>query len=252
MRLSTISIAALALASATPAFAQDEADTNPFTITGNVTAVSDYRFRGLSQSHEGPAAQGGLTVSHETGLYANVWASTIDDKVSLPGYGAAEVDFSGGWTKTFDNGLGVDVGLLYYFYADAPKGNKTDFFEPYATVSYTTGPVTAKVGANYAWSQEGLADNDNIYVRGDLAVAIPGTPLTATGHIGYTDGYLGVLSPDSKYMDWSVGAEAVVQGVKVGVQYVDTDISATSNVLFPTANDIGADATVLGYVGFSF
>lgn len=249
MRFTTILLGGAMLAAATPAFAQDDAEpASAITVTGSATAVTDYRFRGLTQTDEKVAAQAGITVSHESGFYASVWASTIDEKVSLPGYGAAEVDLSAGYTKTLSNGIGVDVGLLYYLYPDGASGAKTDFFEPYASVSYTVGPVTAKVGANYAWSgQAGLAGNDSLYLRGDVTLAIPGTPLSVLGHVGRTDGQLGILAPKSKYLDYALGVEAAHDFVKLGVQYVGTDVKPG-----PYANAIGADDTVLGYITFSF
>ena len=41
------------------------------TINGSATVVSDYRFRGISQTNRHFAVQGGLTVSHESGLYVD-------------------------------------------------------------------------------------------------------------------------------------------------------------------------------------
>src|SRR3546814_8148301 len=73
-------------------------------------------------------------------------------------------------------GVTADVGLLYYFY---PKdGNAaTDFFEPYASLSGSLGPVNAKVGLAYAWEgQNALGNDDDIYVYTDLSTAVPGTP----------------------------------------------------------------------------
>jgi len=250
MRFSMITLGGLLLATATPAMAQDEAEpAPPVTLTGSVTGTTDYRFRGITQTKEDVAIQAGLNVNHESGLYAGVWASTLDDTVSLPGYGDVEVDLFAGYTKTLESGIGFDVGLLYYLYPDATKGLDTDFFEPYASVMYTAGPATFKVGANYAWSgQSGLADNDSLYLRGDVTVAVPGTPVSVLGHIGHSDGQLAVLSPDGSYVDWSLGVEAVHKFVKIGVQYVDTDITQTLDY----DKAIGADATILGYLTFSF
>lgn len=250
MRISTITLAGLMLAAATPALAQDETEPAPaVTVTSGVTLTSDYRFRGLSQSDKKVAVQSTVNVNHESGFYVGTWVSTIDDKVSLPGYGGVEVDLYGGYTKTLDNGVGFDVGGLYYYYPDAVSGLDTDFFEPYASVMYTVGPVTAKVGANYAWSgQSGLADNDSLYLRGDLTVAIPNTPVSVLGHIGRTDGQLGVLAPDSKYTDWSLGAEIAQKFVKLGVQYVDTDIPNDAGY----ADAIGADPRAVFYMTLSF
>ncbi len=263
MRYSTLGLGALLLAAATPAFAQDaeapEEASPPITVTGGVTLVSDYRFRGATQTDEGPAVQGTVNLNHESGLYAGVFASSIDGSGKTPaltGYGDVEIDFYAGYTKTLDSGVGFDVGLLYYYYADAASGLNTDFFEPYAAVTYSVGPVSGKVGAAYAWGgQAGLdftaSNDDNLYVYGDLATAIPSTPLTLKGHLGYSNGSLALLNPvgtDESYYDWSVSLEAVGGPFKVGVTYMDTDIDNAGGF----AQRLGRGSTVLGYIGFSF
>lgn len=267
MRISTITFGALMLAAATPAMAQDTAPPKPFSVTGGVTLVSDYRFRGLTQTNGDAAVQSGITVNSSTGLYVGVWTSTIDggDDGSTPaltGYGNAEVDLFGGYTKTLSNGLGFDVGLLYYYYPGGDKGLNTDFFEPYGSVSYTIGPVSTKLGFNYSWGgQSGLdftsGSDDNIYVYGQAGVGIPGTPVTITGHLGYTSGSLGLvnLDPnDDNYWDWSLNAEAVGGPIKVGVTYMDTDITSAYVPSLGGRFDqkLGRGSTVLGYVGYSF
>lgn len=283
MRISTTTLGVLLLAAtATPAFAQDVPTTTtpdakdapaaaptgpekPFKITGGITAISDYRFRGLTQTNGDGAIQGTINVNSAVGFYVGTWASTIDGSGKTPllaGYGDAEVDLYGGYTKTF-SGVTVDGGLLYYYYPSAIKGLNTDFFEPYASASYTIGPVSAKVGGNYAWGgQKGLdftsGKDDNIYVYGEGSVAVPKTPLTLKGHVGYTDGSLGLanLNPtDKNYWDWSGTVEAVGGPFKVGVTYIDTDITAQNRGgLYRKgySQAFGRGATVLAYVGFSF
>ena len=71
-----IACAALALLSSAPAFAQDE-PAKPVTVTGTVGLVSDYRFRGVSQSDRGMAVQGGFTIAHESGAYVGTWGSNL-------------------------------------------------------------------------------------------------------------------------------------------------------------------------------
>ncbi len=317
MRFSHISLGALALAIATPALADPlpaaagspiandvgapaldpmtpvdaaaadapvaPADDAPakaapaFTFTGGVTLISDYRFRGLTQSNEEPVVQATLNINHSSGFYVGTWVSQIDGGLdgstpALRGYGGAEVDLYAGFTKTLPSGLGFDVGLLYYYYATAPSaGPNTDFFEPYASVNYTIGPVNAKLGAAYAWGgQKGLdftsGSDDDIYVYGELAVGVPKTPITLKGHLGYTSGSLGLVNIDSKdnYIDYSLTAEAAISGVKVGVSYVGTNISNEVGVFskgsgstFEQKTDkfaqfYGRGSTVLAYIGYSF
>lgn len=264
MRFTLISLSALALAAAAPAMAQEATETEPtpsVTVTGNFGVVSDYRFRGLSQSHEHVAAQGTINVNHESGLYVGVWGSTIDDVFSLPDYGDYEVDLYGGYTKTLDNGLGFDVGLLYYLYPAAPELsggaiNDTDFFEPYASVNYSIGPANVKVGGTYAWSgQPGLGGNDTFYLYSNLSVAVPNAPVKLLAHVGRSDGALGAFNlaaTDDTYLDWSVGAEASYKGFTFGLSYVDTDITSQRVLGKRFNNGVGGDSTVLGYLTFAF
>ena len=124
--------------------------------------------------------------------------------------------------------VGLDVGLLYYAYPSNAAGFDAEYFEPYVTVTGTLGPVTAKVGANYAWDQDSLGGNDSLYLRTDLSTAIPQTPITLSAHLGYTDG---VLAPpllagtaDDTGLDWSLGASATVLGsLTLGVSYVGVE-----------------------------
>ena len=71
-------------------------------------------------------------------------------------------------------GVTADVGLLYYVY---PNGNVGDanVFEPYASVTGAIGPVTAKVGVAYAWKQDSLGGDDNLYIYNDLGLATANT-----------------------------------------------------------------------------
>ena len=80
----------------------------------------------------------------------------------------------------------------------------------------------------YDPSQKGEGKEDEFYVYGELGFAIPDTPVTLKGHLGYSDGkgYLaaGVNSGDKTYLDYSVGADIVWRSLTFNVSYVDTDI----------------------------
>ena len=212
---------------ATPAFAQDEeTEESSISVAGNVAIVSDYRFRGVSLSAGDPAIQGGVTVSHDSGFYIGAWGSSIDDG-GLETYGEMELDLFGGWTGAVAEGVTVDVGLLLYAYPTNEFG-PVDYWEPYASISGSLGPVNAKVGVAYAWEQDSLGGGDNLYLYTNLDTAIPGTPVTVSAHLGYTDG---VLAPpllagtaDDSGLDFSVGAAiTVLPGLSLGAQYVGVE-----------------------------
>jgi uncharacterized protein (TIGR02001 family) len=215
---------------AAPALAQDDdAAASPITISGNVAMTSDYRFRGVSLSAGDFAIQGGVDLAHESGFYLGTWASSIQGGTP---YGEVELDVYGGWTGDVAEGVTIDVGLLYYIYptTDDPLNldPDTDYFEPYASISTTIGPVGATLGAAYAWEQDSLGGNDNLYVYTDWSLGVPNTPLTFTAHLGYTDG---VLAPpllagtaDDTGLDWSLGVSGTIYGgLSASLTYVGVE-----------------------------
>lgn len=222
--ISTLALmsALAAAATASPAAAQDIP--SDFTVSANAALVTDYRFRGVSLSGGDGAIQGGIDVAHSSGFYIGTWGSSIDGGV----YGSAEVDFYGGWSGEVGSGVGIDVGILYYYYPNGTAGADVDYWEPYASISGTLGPVEAEVGVAYAWEQDSLGGDDNLYIYGDLGAGIPNTPLSVSGHLGYTDG---VLAPavlagatDDSGFDWSLGADfAITENLSIGVAYIGVE-----------------------------
>ena len=250
MRKIILGLSAVALtAVAAPAFAQEE-PAPAVTVSGGATVVSDYRFRGISQTDKKFAVQGTLSVAHESGLYATVWGSSIDDYVAA--FSDQEIDLSVGYKKTFD-AVTVDVGVLYYYYpgAEAFGSYDSDFFEPYASVSGTVGPVTAKLSAAYAPKQSALSigagKEDNLYTALDLSAAVPNTPVSLSAHIGHSFGP-SYLTIGDEYTDWSLGASYTWNHITFGVSYVDTDKSLFSPI---TGRNI-SKAGVVGSIGVSF
>tara|TARA_R110000787_G_scaffold184374_1_gene296296 strand:+ start:565 stop:1314 length:750 start_codon:yes stop_codon:yes gene_type:complete len=245
MRNIILGMSAFALAAvATPVLAQDEA-TGGFSVSGNAAIVTDYRFRGISLSTGDVAIQGGIDVGHDSGFYIGTWGSSLADAGgAVPTYGAAEIDIYGGWSGEVSPGLTVDVGVLYYMYPNGTPGADLDYWEPYASISTTLGPVEGTFGVAYAPDQDSLGSDDNLYLYTDLGVGIPNTPISLSGHLGYTDG---VLSPkslagqgDKASFDWSLGATwAVTDKLSLGVTY--TGVEANS---FDRFTDDGVFATL--------
>lgn len=239
---------------AAPSFAQASATapeaafaSSVFTVSGSVTLASDYRFRGVSQSDNEMAIQGGLTIAHQSGFYAGAWASNLAGWGQFGGANM-ELDLIGGYKHKLGDSGALDVGLIWYMY---PAGaDETDFAEPYVKLSGTAGPSTLLAGVAYAPRQQALGrwyftgtdaangiynrpgdKEDNLYLWGDGALAIAGTPITAKAHIGYSSGNSGLgpnatsVAPTGKYWDWSIGADATWRNLTLNVSYVDTDIS---------------------------
>ena len=127
------------------------APTPEWTVAGNASLNSDYRFRGFTQTNYGAALQGGIDIAHSSGFYLGNWNSNVAQ--SLYNGGSLEMDFYGGFKGEIAPGLGYDVGAIYYYYpqsgvdsllADtALKSKKIDNKELYLGLSY--GPVSAKL-----------------------------------------------------------------------------------------------------------
>lgn len=248
MRKSILGLSAVALAALSgPAFAQEE-PAPELTVTGNAAVVTDYRFRGLSQTDKHFALQGGLTVTHESGFYVSTWGSSIDDYVANTS--DQELDLIAGFSKTVGAAT-FDVGVLYYYYPGS-HGANTDFVEPYASIKGTFGPATAKLSAAYAPKARalsvdgGLTREDNLYVAGDLSASVPNTPLGVSAHIGHTFGPSFLVPVGDEYTDWSVGATYTWGHLTFGVSYVDTD----TDFIVGTRNE--AKAGVVGSITASF
>jgi uncharacterized protein (TIGR02001 family) len=237
--------------SAHPAFAQQQqpAEVEPdLTVTGGATLTSDYRFRGISLSDSDPAVQGTVNLNHKSGLYAGVWASSLEGFGAVGG-ASAEIDLYAGFRREVVEGVTIDAGLLYYVYPGA-EGGGFDYFEPYANVSGTIGPVTAKVGLAYAWEQDTLGGNDNLYVFNDNTLAIPGTPLSLTTHVGYNTGDSGLAFGDD-YLDWALGATATWRNLTLGLAYVGTDID-DAQAIRTGATPVIVDDTIVVSLTASF
>jgi uncharacterized protein (TIGR02001 family) len=127
------------------------APTPEWTVAGNASLNSDYRFRGFTQTNYGAALQGGIDIAHSSGFYVGNWNSNVAQ--SLYNGGSLEMDFYGGFKGEVAPGLGYDVGAIYYYYprsgvdsllADtALKSKKIDNKELYLGLSY--GPISAKL-----------------------------------------------------------------------------------------------------------
>jgi uncharacterized protein (TIGR02001 family) len=212
--------AALAAAfAATPAFAQDQAggDEGAFDITATATIVSDYRFRGVSISDRDPAAQGSVDISI-SGFYAGVWVSSIARFADTN----VEADIYAGYGGEA-GAIQYEIGAIAYLY---PGGDGTgNVYEATGSLSYTLGPATARLRANYAPDQENLA-GDNFYLSADARVGIPTTPVTVFAQLGRERG-----SFYGRKWDWSLGVEVTRGPFSASVGYFDTDLNGVTSGL---------------------
>lgn len=274
----TLSVAA-ALAAPTFALAQDKpaAAPEPSPVTGNMTIASDYRFRGVSQTYNGPTIQGGIDYAHSSGIYLGNWNSNVSS-ILFSGGSGIEMDFYGGWKTTFGGDFGLDLGTIYYYYPNAEwntntgatAGNaKFDNWEVYVGLSWKW--LSAKL--NYAVSDYfGLANemaDGGYFVHKDDGTALGGKggssgtmyfDLTATipvskelniiAHYGRLDVK---KYNELDYSDWKLGLTYDLSGWVLGAAYIDT---TAKNEWYYTAGSKGnkeiAKSTVVLSVAKTF
>jgi len=251
----TVLATALAAAAAVPgmAGAQSAAPASPHTLTGNMGIVSDYRFRGISQTYVQPAIQGGIDYSHSSGFYIGNWNSSVSG-LSYPSGGGIEMDLYGGFKKSFGD-FAFDVGLLQYYYPKAVTptgGEKFDTLEAYLGVTwkwlsakYST-TLTDYFGVNSISTGTTNGDSEGSGYL-DISANFAMSPkLTLAAHYGMQT--VKNYAP-LEYNDWKLGVTYDLNGWLLGAAYIGTDADETIYVL--NGKEIGKDTIVLS-IGKSF
>src|SRR6218665_3767395 len=218
-RLALAAFTATALAA--PASAQDAQEPaggdGGLDISATAAVVSDYRFRGVSESDRDPALQGSVDLNYH-GFYAGAWASSIarTDGTNV------ELDLYAGYGGSAGP-VEYEVGAIAYLY---PGGHgNANIYEGTGSLSYTLGPATAKLSINYAPDQATL-DGDNLYVKAGLRAGIPTTPFPAFASLGRERG-----SFYGRKWDWSLGAEYSRGSFTASLAYVDTNLDSDPHFL---------------------
>jgi len=178
-------------------------------ITGNAAVVSDYNWRGISQSAGDPAIQGGIDYSHESGFYAGTWGSNVDfgdccdENVEVDLY----TGFRGGDTLTWD------VGLIYYWY---PGADDLDFPEIYVGLGWEW--LSGKISYS---NDFGNYDESAFYYEANAAYELPAN-FGINAHLGFSDGD-GVEAAygQDNYFDWAIGVTYALGNFNLGLKYAD-------------------------------
>lgn len=193
------------------AFAQDEAE--PFALSFNIGAASDYVFRGYSQTDENPQIYGGVDATIGSIGYAGVWVSNVDFNDSTD----AEYDIYAG-IKPALGPVALDLAAIFYGYIDAPGGSDYDYVEFKAAGSIPAGP--ASLGAAFYYSPNFFGSVDDAYyyeVNGSAPIGESG--FGVSGALGRQE-----LEGPGDYTTWNVGVSYTFNDhFSVDLRYHDTD-----------------------------
>jgi uncharacterized protein (TIGR02001 family) len=231
--LTTLAASGAALGQAQPA-----APAPDYTLSFNVGAVTDYRYRGISQSRLKPALQGGVDFAHSSGFYIGTWGSTVKWIKDAGGDSNVEIDVYGGYKFSLGD-FALDVGALRYLYPRSNLAVNPDTTELY--VAGTWGPATLKY-SHSTTNLFGFADSQGSGYL-DLAATFDTGfwGLTVTPHIGHQRVR---HNSDFSYTDWSVGlGKDFGNGLTASAAYVDTN---TNDYRGLNNKNLGKATLVLG------
>jgi uncharacterized protein (TIGR02001 family) len=215
MKKTLLALAALSALAAAPAVhAEEEASMFSF----NVGAVSDYRYRGISQTRLKPALQGGADVALPAGFYVGTWLSTIKWIKDAGGGANVEWDLYGGWKNEIVKDVTLDVGVLRYQYPSADLATSPNTTELYAAVSY--GPATLKYSHSVT-NLFGFSDSKNSGYLDLSATFDVGGGFSLAPHVGYQKVR---HNGDFSYTDVSLAlSKEFVKGLTGSLTLVATD-----------------------------
>ena len=192
---------------------------NELTFSGEAGLVSNYVWRGWSQSNEDPAVQAGAELGF--GNFAiGLWGSSVDFQDGDEA--TAEVDIYGSYTFDLTESFAVDVGGIYYWYPGADSDLDYDFYEGNvgATYAFSNG---AEVGGRFSYSPEFFGDTGSAYhyeANGSIPVW---KGLYVDANVGYSD--LNESEGLEDYFNYGIGVGYAFKNADVRVGYSDTDIN---------------------------
>ena len=247
----TLAVLATLTGWGTTAFAQTAAapavaPTPDYTLTYNIGAVTDYRYRGITQSRFDPALQGGVDFAHKSGFYLGAWASGIKwIKDAGATDGSLELDLYGGYKGSITKDLSYDVGYLRYQYVDNKLGDVPGFANADTDEIYgamTWGIVTAKYSSSLS-NLFGTPDSKNSGYLDLSANFDLGSGWSVVPHVGHQwVNHNSALS----YTDYALTlGKDFGNGLSASLALVGTDASKTLYVA-PDGRFTGRTGVVLG------
>ncbi len=136
--LTSCAAAAMMVAAVSSAQAQNA------SFSANLGITNNYMWRGVTQTDDDFAVQGGADVEFENGLSFGAWASNVDW-----GAGDVEVDLYGSYAFPLTDMVTGSVGAIGYLYPDKPSCVDANFFEINGGVEFDLSPAT--IGGSIAF-----------------------------------------------------------------------------------------------------
>lgn len=218
MKIKALVLVMAAMAAAGGVQAQDAEETaEGWSFGGSVTAVSDYVWRGVSQSNEDAAVQLDLYFEHAGGFYAGLWSSSVDftgadeedDGIDI------EVNPYIGYTAALTDSIELDVIFNHVAYPGYREGYDYRYNELEATLNFANGLHTTVAYSNDIFNLGGKG----LYYQLGGAWDLGDSGFGVKAHVGHYD--LESAAGDS-YQDFQVGVTRAFGPVNAELAYSDT------------------------------
>jgi uncharacterized protein (TIGR02001 family) len=282
--------AVLAGVAVSPAVAADmvvKAPTQPLSqwdvaMTGGL--MSDYNFRGVTQSNHRPSAEIGFEPRYDFTSALQGYAGISGESIDLPNRAAAEIDFYAGIRPTFGK-LALDFGVWDYYYpagqcfnasafcgpgaAPLPNGNlvKADlsYYEGYGKATYTLNDNFEFGGS--IWGSPSVLNSGayGVYYTGNVTLTAPegllphgiGSYVSADAgwwQLGTTDAFYGSI-PLPSYANWDAGVAFTWKELTLDLRYYQSNLTPVQCNVFTsdqTATPNGGGVLASNWCGAAF
>lgn len=180
------------------------------SVTG--TIISDYIFRGISQTDSSPALQASLDYAHDNGFYTGVWASNVDYNDNAN----AEVDVYFGYGNEISEQFSYDLSFIYYIYTGYGSSEDYNYGEVILNSYFNEFTITLGYSNNYDNSSD-----SSQYINGTYNWQLY-QHYTLTLQVGYTSG--GAFKAN-EYIDYSLTLSRSVKDFDISAALINTDIN---------------------------
>lgn len=238
-----------------PGVAQaEDVPASPHTLTANIGLVSNYVFRGITQTVNKPALQGGIDYAHASGVYAGVWGSNVSwiTASGSAGNASLELDTYAGYKGGFAEDFSYDVGLVRYNYPGdyvPPAGYvKADTSEIYGAIGYKW--ITAKYSYSLGDFLTVPEAKGTSYLEVNASHTLADSGVTLGAHYGkqtYKGAAADVLvagALDPSYADYKVNVSKDFGGYVLGLAYTNTNAKSGGYYTY-NGKDWGTSAVAL-------
>lgn len=191
-------------------------ETSP--ISGTFDITTNYVFRGISNSNNNPAVQGGLTYTFESGVYANLWGSSLDFFAPDGARATVEFDEIIGIANSIGNDFEYNINFDYYTY---PRASDANYYEFIGAFTYKIFTLTLGYSPDVYGSHE-----NGTYVNGALNLDIDPkyvfnfTDVIVTGSVGH---YFLPTKAGLSYTDYLIGIQKTFHAYNFSLQWTDTN-----------------------------